>query len=45
MRELRTAVDAIAVEVERISENQRFVTALLNERSDRAALAEGRERA
>lgn len=42
MRELRTAVDAIAVEVERISENQRFVTALLNERSDKAAIGEGR---
>lgn len=31
-RELKDAVDAIALEVERISENQRFVTRLLSER-------------
>jgi hypothetical protein len=31
-RELRDAVDAIALEVERISENQRFVTKLLGEK-------------
>lgn len=31
-RELRDAVDAIALEVERISENQRFVTKLLSEK-------------
>ena len=30
--EMRQALDAIAVEVERISENQRYVTKLLNER-------------
>lgn len=30
--QLTTAVDAIAVEVERISENQRYVTKLLNEK-------------
>ena len=32
-RELKDAVDAIALEVERISENQRFVTKLLSERT------------
>ena len=30
--EMRQALDAIAVEVERISENQRYVTKLLSER-------------
>lgn len=34
-RELKDAVDAIALEVERISENQRFVTKLLAEQPDR----------
>ncbi len=33
LKELRNAVDTIAVEVERISENQRFVTALLSEKT------------
>ena len=37
MERLERAIDSIAVEVERISENQRFVTKLLAERSDRAA--------
>lgn len=32
--ELRTAVDSIAVEVERISENQRYLTKLLTEREE-----------
>ncbi len=36
--ELRVALDAIALEVERISENQRFVTALLTKRGERATL-------
>lgn len=39
-KELKHAIDAIAVEVERISENQRFVTALLSERQDIALPAE-----
>ena len=33
--QLQQSVDAIAVEVERISENQRFVTKLLNEKGER----------
>ncbi len=33
--ELRQAVDAIAIEVERISENQRYVTKLLSEQKDK----------
>ncbi len=33
LKELRNAVDTIALEVERISENQRFVTALLSEKT------------
>lgn len=33
--QLRQAVDAIAIEVERISENQRYVTKLLNEQKDK----------
>jgi ribonuclease D len=37
MERLERAIDSIAVEVERISENQRFVTKLLAERGDRAA--------
>jgi hypothetical protein len=38
-RELKDAVDAIALEVERISENQRFVTKLLAEQpAERTAI-------
>ena len=37
VNQLQQSVDAIAVEVERISENQRFVTRLLNEQGQRAA--------
>lgn len=37
MTELRQAVDTIAVEVERISENQRYVTRMLTERAPAAA--------
>lgn len=33
LRRIENAVEAVAVEVERISENQRFTTKLLNERS------------
>lgn len=40
VKELRHAVEAIAVEVERISEGQRFVTALLSEKA-KPGLAEG----
>jgi hypothetical protein len=36
MERLERAIDSIAVEVERISENQRFVTRLLAERGERA---------
>ncbi|HJQ20517.1 MAG TPA: hypothetical protein VJ867_09235 [Gemmatimonadaceae bacterium] len=40
---LANSVDAMAVEVERISEGQRFVTKLMNDR-DKQALGAGRER-
>jgi hypothetical protein len=39
LERLETAVDAIAVEIERISEGQRFVTRLLTEASPQAAFA------
>ena len=39
MQRLESAVDAIAVEIERISEGQRFVTKLLTESSPQSALA------
>ena len=35
MNQLQQSVDAIAVEIERISENQRFVTKMLNENGQR----------
>ncbi len=41
MAKLDNAVDAMAVEVERISEGQRFVTKVLAERSTTAALPDG----
>jgi len=44
LQQLQQAVDVIAVEVERISEGQRYVSKLLNERLDLPALADGRER-
>jgi hypothetical protein len=40
---LDQAVDAMAVEVERIGESQRFVTRLMSERSGREPLALGRD--
>lgn len=40
IQNLQQAVDVIAVEVERISEGQRFVSKLLNERLEGTALAE-----
>lgn len=39
LERLETAVDAIAVEIERISEGQRFVTRLLTEASPQSAFA------
>jgi hypothetical protein len=38
LQQIQTAVEAMAVEVERISENQRFVTRLLSERGAEARL-------
>lgn len=40
LEQLQAAVDTIAVEVERISEGQRFVTRVMNERALRAGAAE-----
>jgi hypothetical protein len=37
MERMERSIDAIALEVERISENQRFLTKLLSERSDAPA--------
>jgi hypothetical protein len=39
MERMERSVDAIALEVERISENQRFLTKLLSERSEAPAAA------
>ena len=39
MERMEQALDSIAIEVERISENQRFTTRLLTEREDRARLS------
>jgi hypothetical protein len=41
LRHMEQAIDAIAVEVERIAEGQRFTTRLLSERSQGAALPPG----
>ncbi len=41
---MEQAIDSIAVEVERISEGQRFTTRLLSERSDAAPLPARSER-
>lgn len=38
MERMEQALDSIAIEVERISENQRFTTKLLSEREERARL-------
>ena len=40
--QLEQAVDAIAIEVERISENQRYLTKLLSEPRQTAAVGAGR---
>jgi hypothetical protein len=37
LERMEHAIDAIAVEIERISEGQRFTTKLLSERADKAA--------
>jgi hypothetical protein len=42
--QLDQAVESIAVEVERIGEGQRFITRVLSEQGNRAALAEGSAR-
>jgi hypothetical protein len=42
---MEQAIDAIAVEIERISEGQRFTTKLLSERADKAAASSLPERA
>lgn len=39
MQRIEQALDSIAIEVERISENQRFTTKLLTEREDRARIS------
>ena len=38
---MEQAVDSIAIEIERISEGQRFVTQIMSKRSDQAALNVG----
>ena len=43
LEQLQTTVEAMALEVERISEGQRFVTKLMSDR-DKQALGAGRER-
>ena len=38
MERMERAIDSVAIEIERISENQRFLTKLLSERADAGAL-------
>jgi hypothetical protein len=45
MDQLQNSVDAIAVEIERISENQRYVTKALSEGTQPIGSAEAREEA
>ena len=45
LERMENAIDAIAVEIERISEGQRFTTKLLSERVDKAAGSALSERA
>lgn len=45
LERIEQAVDAIAIEVERVSEGQRFVTRLLSEGQDQHALAAGKREA
>lgn len=41
LERIEQAIDAMAVEVERMSEGQRFVTKLLSERQEKVGLAAG----
>ncbi len=41
LERMEQAVDSIAIEIERVSEGQRFVTQLLSKRTDQPALGEG----
>ena len=41
LERMEQGIDAVAVEVERIGEGQRFVTQLMSDRAQRAALPEG----
>ncbi len=40
--QIQTSIEAMAIEVERISEGQRFVTRIMSERGDREALGSGK---
>src|SRR5262245_53629496 len=40
--QIQTSVEAMAIEIERISEGQRFVTKLMSERGEREALGSGK---
>ena len=42
LERIEHAIDAVAIEVERIAEGQRFVTKLLADRSERAAIPASR---
>jgi hypothetical protein len=44
LERMEQGIEAVAVEVERIGEGQRFVTQLMSDRAQRAALAEGAPR-
>jgi hypothetical protein len=41
LERMEQGIEAVAVEVERIGEGQRFVTQLMSDRAQRAALPEG----
>ena len=41
LERMEQGIEAVALEVERIGEGQRFVTQLMNDRAQRAALPEG----
>ncbi|HEU4993590.1 MAG TPA: hypothetical protein VFT29_02185 [Gemmatimonadaceae bacterium] len=42
--QIQVSVEAMAIEIERISEGQRFVTKLMSERGEREALGSGKEK-
>jgi hypothetical protein len=44
LERMEQAIDSIAIEVERISEGQRFTTKLLSERGSHAAIPQAEER-